>query len=343
MSSARSMPSTRSSILATTPPSLKAPETPEDETHSVHSVPVKLFVFDFDQTLSVCHVFKTLAGWDNYGMPVKEPYATTEIGQIRKIEELNKESRFAKNGGFPTVALGGESRVRALKSMCQELKKTGAYLIVCTKGLIGTFNKFSEAAGLAGCFDEVYGRNSQSYGFTEYDVDCCEENCSDITHLLGAEFQAEWRAKDELCRNLMTKKELDGLECILVEDDPRECDAASEVCRTLLVEEAAGITQQDMNFLVSIARGRETTHPPDPAHDEIQFDHLPTEAWCDGTKRDKGDDGEAGVAKWKGRARQSVVSGGGRPADGLPRVSGKTMKGMKSKESQEADDCCTIL
>ncbi|CAK0871133.1 unnamed protein product, partial [Prorocentrum cordatum] len=58
---------------------------------------VRLIVFDFDQTLSVVHVFKSLAGWGDKQaektMQVPRPFASTERGQVRRIREIDASSR----------------------------------------------------------------------------------------------------------------------------------------------------------------------------------------------------------------------------------------------------------
>merc|ERR1712070_351782 len=52
---------------------------------------LKRAFFDFDQTISRCHVFKQLAGWERSA--VSPPFALTDRGQFCKIVSLNKEGR----------------------------------------------------------------------------------------------------------------------------------------------------------------------------------------------------------------------------------------------------------
>ena len=64
--------------------------------------------FDFDFTLTVVHVFKSLAGWVDAqvcmlamrGMVVSEPHALTERGQLRRLSELGPAWIEQAFGGF---------------------------------------------------------------------------------------------------------------------------------------------------------------------------------------------------------------------------------------------------
>lgn len=91
---------------------------------------VRLVVFDFDQTLSVVHVFKSLAGWGDKEkgekiLPVPRPYASTERGQVRRIHELDVAA--SRLGNFASAAFGGPVRVEQLRQFLQRLKeKDGA-------------------------------------------------------------------------------------------------------------------------------------------------------------------------------------------------------------------------
>merc|ERR1711924_215643 len=108
--------------------------------------PLKRVFFDFDQTISKCHVFKLLAGWERGSVP--PPFALTDRGQVAKIAALNAQgprwhydSRQAcivsadpSNAEVWTkAALGGTKRIEALKSLFADLRAKGVVLTIITK------------------------------------------------------------------------------------------------------------------------------------------------------------------------------------------------------------------
>lgn len=244
------------------------------QTHAQHGSGVKLVVFDFDQTLSVCHVFKSLAGWDSSDplvasfvgggkMPfhVPAPYARTEVGQIKRIEELSADE-FAEEGGFARAAFGGMERVQEVNNLLQGLHAGGAELIVCTKGLVGAVRKCLLDLDLLRHFSEVYGNVGDSYGMTAYDRQLAEGPPPDSAErFLGKPHQANWGTKDQLISELMKKRGLKHNQCALVEDDPEEIRRAGSVCRTVLVREASGVTEKEIQILLQmVAEVHEDRH-----------------------------------------------------------------------------------
>lgn len=203
--------------------------------------PLRLVVFDFDQTLTTFHVFKALAGWSSGLVPA--PHATTEEGQLCRIEELNR-NEFSKSGGFARAAFGGASRVEEVRSMLNSLRTEGAELIVCTKGLVGAVKKCLQDLELLQYFSEVYGRVGSEYGALDYDRQRAAGSHAEHGALLGRVDQASWGTKDKLISALMRERNLQFEECALVEDDPDEIQRARPFCRTLFVEAARGLTPQ---------------------------------------------------------------------------------------------------
>lgn len=225
---------------------------------------VRLFVFDFDQTLSVVHVFKTLAGWadgdnankggsKNFRVPA--PFATSEEGQVTRIEELS-DAEFHEVGGFAQAAFGGELRVAKVRELLRGLKEEGgAELVICTKGLVGAVNKCLHDLDLLRYFGEVYGNVGDNYGMTPYDKRVSEAGILSAAgrQFLGNPEQAGWGTKDKLVKRLMKSRGLGHDQCVLVEDDPEEIRRAEPVCRTLLVKEAAGVTEEHLRELLRLA------------------------------------------------------------------------------------------
>lgn len=215
-----------------------------------------MVVFDFDQTLSCIHVFKCLAGWSEQAAAamIEKPFACTERGQLRKIEELDKLPSFKRLGGFAVVALGGQERVAQLRALLAQLKLTEVDMFICSKGLVGPVCKCLSDVGLLAFFTEVYGNIGSEYGETPFDKKI-EPNV-ELDKFLGTWEQAGWGSKDKLIRRLMDQRHLKEDQVVLVEDDQEEVRRARGTCRTVFVREARGMTTEHFQRLL------EMTAPP---------------------------------------------------------------------------------
>jgi len=56
-------------------------------------MPLQVAVFDFDLTLSACHLYYSLSGGDG-GIQVPPPHAETEKGQLARLLELDASPDF---------------------------------------------------------------------------------------------------------------------------------------------------------------------------------------------------------------------------------------------------------
>jgi len=211
---------------------------------------LRLIVFDFDQTLSVFHVFKSLAGWGERltakgakdGLNIPKPFATSEEGQVRRIEELN-QTQFREAGGFAMAAFGGNARVAEVRSHLHALQNQNIELMICTKGLVGAVKKCLVDLDLLSFFAEVYGNVSDNYGKLPYDQSLdTMEPVPGLRQLLGSSDCSNWHSKDKLINRLRAQKSLAKDEVVLVEDDPEEIYKAIDACLTVFVKEARGMT-----------------------------------------------------------------------------------------------------
>jgi len=220
---------------------------------------VRLIVFDFDQTLSCVHVFKSLAGWGESKMAQKgilkvpRPFACTERGQVRRIDELNRTEPFHKDG-FARVAFGGERRLEELRSCLTALAGRGLELMICTKGLVGAVKKCLTDLRLLDFFSEVYGNvGGDAYGETAYDRAAASSEIGAVERtLLGSQSQGGWRTKAELIARLLAQRRLRPQQGVLVEDDPEEIRKATGACKTYWVREAEGLTTADLAALLRL-------------------------------------------------------------------------------------------
>jgi len=161
--------------------------------------------FDFDFTLTVVHVFKSLAGWVDAqvcmlamrGMVVSEPHALTERGQLRRLSELGP--------AWIEQAFGGFSRVTAIRKLLDGLINSGCQIVLVTRGYVGVARKCLQEVDLLGKFDALYGNIGVAYGTrTAYDIET-EQNVTGLSEevdrlwsLLGKWKEGEWDSKTEI-------------------------------------------------------------------------------------------------------------------------------------------------
>lgn len=161
--------------------------------------------FDFDFTLTVVHVFKSLAGWVDAqvcmlamrGMVVSEPHALTERGQLRRLSELGP--------AWIEQAFGGFSRVTAIAKLLDGLVSSGCRIILVTRGYVGVARKCLQEVGLLGRFEALYGNIGVAYGTrTAYDIETelnrngLSEEVDRLWSLLGKWKEGEWDSKTEI-------------------------------------------------------------------------------------------------------------------------------------------------
>eukprot|EP00811_Abedinium_folium_P036044 NODE_8790_length_1469_cov_8.434426.p1 GENE.NODE_8790_length_1469_cov_8.434426~~NODE_8790_length_1469_cov_8.434426.p1 ORF type:complete len:274 (+),score=62.61 NODE_8790_length_1469_cov_8.434426:223-1044(+) len=222
--------------------------------------PVRLAVFDFDQTLTVFHVFGALAGWDQLQVDasaprLQPPHALTEQGQLARVRELDLQKPFREGGGFATAAFGGHARVAELRRALVELHAAGLELVVCTKGFVGPVQHCLGSVGLGGCFSMVYGR-VDGYGMTEYDRRILLRDAAEPrSPLLGSSEAADWRSKASLIQRIRAKRGLARHEACLIEDDIREVFDATRHggFRALHVEARRGLEATHLQELRKMA------------------------------------------------------------------------------------------
>jgi len=228
--------------------------------------PRLLIMFDFDLTITVIHVFKTLAGWE--GSPdLAGRCSATELGQMRLIDELDGEDAYRKKGGFSKVVLGGVERIERVRWCFSELRKLGCKLVVTTRGLVGPTRRVLRDAHLLEFFDEVYGRADEAYesSCTDYDHAVKESQpTANELQLLSKDVNRDWETKLDLLARLMADGHVGFDETFIVEDDAQEIQDCSSIARTLFVSEARGMTDDHLLKLTSAARGgavMSNTHP----------------------------------------------------------------------------------
>eukprot|EP00405_Crypthecodinium_cohnii_P053784 CAMPEP_0206602202 /NCGR_PEP_ID=MMETSP0325_2-20121206/47218_1 /ASSEMBLY_ACC=CAM_ASM_000347 /TAXON_ID=2866 /ORGANISM="Crypthecodinium cohnii, Strain Seligo" /LENGTH=553 /DNA_ID=CAMNT_0054114587 /DNA_START=139 /DNA_END=1797 /DNA_ORIENTATION=+ len=200
---------------------------------------LKLAVFDFDQTLSSCHLFHTLAGGDG-GIEVGPPFARTEAGQIAKLVELESDPQWEEQGGFNAAAFGGAQRVSELKMLLQELRASNVECVVCSRGLVGPIRRTLDKVGLLQCFTHIFA-NPSGPNTTEYDVAKTEEGIGeDATYLAGEGYSRWGQVKGKLIAKLMKEKSVVHDEVVFVDDTLQEIQGAQGLCWLINVQPPTG-------------------------------------------------------------------------------------------------------
>lgn len=218
-------------------------------------MPLRLVVFDFDQTLSVVHVYNSIAGGrEVWQLPA--PHACSEAGQLARIVGLDRHPQLQQQGGFAMAAFGGAERVQRLAGMLEQLRQAGVECIICSRGLVGSIQKLLDQLGLLRYFSEVYGNIGDAYGQTSYDSQVRRSNLGDDVKYLGTRQQSEWGSKRDVMEKLILSRGIRPDEAIFVDDQSHEIKAMHGACRTLQVYPPCGIEQPHMNELLRHAPRR---------------------------------------------------------------------------------------
>lgn len=130
-------------------------------------VKVQVMIFDFDNTLSVIHITNSISGItaDSATEAPKWPsgkmggvHAVTELGQVRRIRELDELFGDGSPGSFALEAFGGKDRVDKLKRFLEDLKNAGVKCYIATHGFVGAVIRILRDLDLLKYFKEVRGR-----------------------------------------------------------------------------------------------------------------------------------------------------------------------------------------
>jgi len=218
---------------------------------------LRLVVFDFDQTLSVVHVYNSIAGGrEVWQLPA--PHACSEAGQLARIVSLDRHPQLQQQGGFAVAAFGGAERVQRLLQMLEQLRQAGVECVICSRGLVGPIQKLLDQLGLLRYFSEVYGNIGDTYGQMSYDTQVRRSNLGDDVKYLGTRQQSEWSSKRDVMERLILSRGIRPDEAIFVDDQSHEIKAMHGACKTLQVYPPCGIEQPHINELLRHAPRRTT-------------------------------------------------------------------------------------
>jgi len=228
-------------------------------------MPLKLAIFDFDQTLSTCHVYYALSGGDG-GVWVPPPYARTESGQLARLAELDDQPEFVAQGGFAYSAFGGTERVEQLKTFMEELRSSGVECIVCSRGLVGPIQRCLDKVGLLGFFKQIFANVGNGTNPTEYDLHLPLGAPGADARYLGGAANSGWGSKRSLIAKCLLERGLQSNEAVFVDDTPLEVDSARGTCAIVQVQPPAGMGLREFELLRQLMHGAGSATPPRPTH-----------------------------------------------------------------------------
>lgn len=233
----------------------------------------RVVFFDFDRTLTVVHVFKSLAGWvdQEVGMlgglgAVSRPHAITERGQLSRACELGT--------AWIEQAFGGRARVCELRALLARLASApGCRVILLTRGYIGVARKCLQELGMLEFFAEVYGNTGDAYGKrTKYDTAAQEADMpEEVACLLGDAAHSSWESKAVIMLGYREAWGLDRDGIIFIDDDAEEIWSVSHCVTTVHVRSPAGITATEVRELLRLVGGElVSTSASDPEKYSLQ-------------------------------------------------------------------------
>jgi len=185
-------------------------EVSEEEEEKIQAdEPIKVVVFDFDQTISVIHFYSELAGF-------------TPDMKLRCLNEWSKERVIQ---GF-----GGEERLNLLECLFKDLKTASVELYILSYGYKEVIIKALERVNLLVYFDKnlIWG----------------EAEVKNFRSNTGVASQPKMRMIKELIRE---KHKYSAGEVLFVDDDNRNlAQLKKTVCKTIYVCERKGMTEKEI-------------------------------------------------------------------------------------------------
>lgn len=209
----------------------------------------RLACFDFDQTISVIHVFACLTTGK------LSPKAVTERGHVKALLQLDASGwdiiespsgpvLRAGTSTFSVAALGGPNRVALLAELLQDLEDGGVDVVVITKGYVGAVRTCLETANLLRHFRHVYG--SVETRFAPWEDTPFDQDAPPSAHE-GSEADT-FESKAALVMQLAQERGLTPDEVLFVDDDRKVVRSVEEsgAAVTICVGERQGLTSAEM-------------------------------------------------------------------------------------------------
>eukprot|EP00930_Biecheleria_cincta_P088181 TRINITY_DN77414_c0_g1_i1.p1 TRINITY_DN77414_c0_g1~~TRINITY_DN77414_c0_g1_i1.p1 ORF type:complete len:359 (+),score=63.23 TRINITY_DN77414_c0_g1_i1:99-1175(+) len=213
-------------------------------------MPLRLVIFDFDQTLSAYHVYNTLAGGQDTRWRLPPPHARSEVGQLALIAELDQRPEISRQGGFANAAFGGPQRVAQVKALLEHLRQGGVECIICSRGLVGPVRKILDQLGLLRYFSQVFANIGETYGRTDYDKRQSVTTLGTNARYLGSSENSGWGSKARLVGHALASRRLSGEQAVFIDDQSSEIQSMHGVCQTIQVMPPQGLGPREVEALL---------------------------------------------------------------------------------------------
>jgi hypothetical protein len=220
---------------------------------------LKVVIFDFDCTLTVAHVFATLAGVPSSSkttLSVPPPHVRSELGQLLRLAELEKEEGWGP-AAFAVKVFGGDERLSQLRLLLVELHSEGIACMVCSRGMQATLRKLLEQVNLLCYFSMTKGSCGAALGLTNYDMRLLNPGFSgegevylDATSYQGLE------DKSDTITQWMQDFGLHADEVLYIDDDEEEIQRVVNVCRTMFVSGDNGMGAEEFQRIRDVIKNK---------------------------------------------------------------------------------------
>jgi len=231
---------------------------------------LRLAVFDFDQTLSTCHLFHALVGGaDGGGLRLPPPFAGTERGQLARLAELDELPEH-RDTGFAVVVFGGHERLAQLTSFLEELRHADVECVVCSRGIAAAIRRTLDRVGLLNYFSQVIARVTTTQP-TEYDSSLPRHlpAMEDLRYLSTPSSPRCGASKGRIVSQLLRERGVDRSEAVFLDDTQAEIRNVQPVCHAIQVQppgaRARGLGLREFDLVRQLA-GLPAPQAPAPEH-----------------------------------------------------------------------------
>jgi len=191
-------------------------------------------VFDFDQTISIVHMFHILFG---QGCP-SEPL------QVAAIQDPSKVSTTDDPVAFCEALLGGSARVERLRHVLETLHKSNVELMICTFGHCDAVRELFVTLKMDHLFTRIFG-NGVFKKNTDKNVNGEREFCK--------KYPLPPTSKMGVMAALRQELELSYDQTLFIDDDKNNILMCQGVCRTMYIPKREGLTEEMLQALEDLA------------------------------------------------------------------------------------------
>jgi phosphoglycolate phosphatase-like HAD superfamily hydrolase len=211
---------------------------------------LKLVIFDFDCTLTICHIYASLAGnshCPNAMITLPPPHMRTECGQMLRLLGLDAD---LGSGAFALRAFGGIERLKEIHHMLQTLRDAKVECIILSRSMVGPIQKCLDQLSLLEFFSCIYGSTGSTLGTTDFDHALSPSSIpQEEHHYLGTPEMETGVAKADRIAQILKARGLGFVQAVFLDDDIAEVNSAKDVCRTIHISGGLGLREAEVSTL----------------------------------------------------------------------------------------------